>query len=165
MGISAKELKAALRKRHALEKGWLYAEEVDFIPNRFWSVDLRTRYRAQRPSGVYSCRIDAYAMAIWVHLSFERIAYEIKVSRNDFLRELRTPGKRFLAMEFSNSFYFVMPEGIATVDEVPKECGLMVYKNGKLRIRKRSPWTEVTEWPIGVIANLGRKWAEGGRIV
>ena len=55
----------------------------------------------------------------------KRICYEVKVSRADYFGELRHPLKRRIGMRYSNEFYFVVPGGMLSPDEVPAECGLI----------------------------------------
>ena len=68
-------------------------------------------------------RIDFWALNCWK--GHQRIAYEIKVSRQDFLKELKDPKKRRMALLFSNEFYFIAPKGLIKVEELPPECGLI----------------------------------------
>jgi len=42
----------------------------------------------------------------------KRICSEVKMSRADYLCELKHPLKRRLEMRYSNEFYFVVPGGI-----------------------------------------------------
>lgn len=62
------------------------------------------------------------------------IGFEIKVSRSDFSRDT----KHTIYMDNCTHFYFVAPEGIIDIDEIPKEAGLMIYnpKSKTLRIKK-----------------------------
>lgn len=53
------------------------------------------------------------------------IAFEIKVSRSDFLSELKKPDKKRLALHYSNEFYFVAPKGLIKPEELPNDCGLI----------------------------------------
>jgi hypothetical protein len=55
----------------------------------------------------------------------ERVCYEIKRSRADFLCEMKQPLKRRIGLRYSNEFYFVTPSGLLDVSEVPVECGLI----------------------------------------
>ena len=147
----------ALRERHTLERGWLYAEEVWCVPDSSWPDTLR-----RTPDGVYtgwSRSIDAYAMALWPSMRYERVAYEVKANRGDFLSELSDPGKRHYAMCLSNRMYFVMPDGVADKREIPDGCGIMLYRNGKVRVHKRAPWTWIEEWPTGFVACFGKRLA------
>lgn len=52
-------------------------------------------------------------------------AFEIKVSRNDFLNELNNPEKRRLALHFSHQFFFVTPKDLIQPHELPPEAGLI----------------------------------------
>lgn len=68
-------------------------------------------------------------------------AYEVKVSRGDYLRDDKWRG--YLA--FCNEFYFVCPDGLIKPEEVPEGAGLYwVAKTGtQLRRKKRAPTREV----------------------
>jgi len=76
----------------------------------------------------FSCgepnRIDAFWMADTPSKGLRRIAYEIKVSRSDFQREIKDPRKRRAALRVSNQFFFVTPKGLLKPEEIPLECGL-----------------------------------------
>lgn len=76
--------------------------------------------------------IDFFVMNVFPSKQFEKIAYEIKVSRSDFFNEIKNPNKRRFAMAMSNKFYFITPKGLLKPNEIPKECGLEeVCNNGK----------------------------------
>jgi len=68
-------------------------------------------------------RLDAWAQCLWG--DHERITYEVKVTRSDFLSEIRKPQKRKLGMFLSNLFFFVTPAGLVKPEEVPPACGLL----------------------------------------
>lgn len=70
-------------------------------------------------------RLDAFALNCLPHTAMKRICYEVKVSRADFLCEVRQPLKRRAGMRFSNEFYFVTPPGLVDLSEVPVDCGLI----------------------------------------
>lgn len=81
------------------------------------------------------------------------IEYEIKISRSDYLADFKKDGgKKHLSLkvgdEFKapNRFFFVVPEGLITVDELPSYAGLIYYygknnisivKAGKLIHKKK----------------------------
>ena len=54
-------------------------------------------------------------------------AFEIKVSRKDFLSDIKKPLKQRGARLYSNNFYYVTPKSLLTVDEIPLWAGLMEY--------------------------------------
>jgi hypothetical protein len=70
-------------------------------------------------------RLDAFALNCLPYLGMKRICYELKMSRADFLGEVRRPLKRRIGMRFSNEFYFVTPAGMLAHEEVPSDCGLI----------------------------------------
>jgi hypothetical protein len=70
-------------------------------------------------------RLDAFALNCLPHQAMKRVCYEVKVSRADFLCELRHPLKRRIGMRYSNEFYFVTPGEMLNPSEVPVECGLI----------------------------------------
>lgn len=61
--------------------------------------------------------IDALALNLAPSSKFQRIAFEIKVSRSDFLSELRDPDKSSKARAIADRFYFAMPRGIYRKDD------------------------------------------------
>lgn len=113
-GITADTIKALLRLRHEQPRAdwsaWAFFDE--FIPGT-----------GTAPSA--SSRIDAWAINVWPSGGFVTIAYEIKISRSDFLRELKDMHKRDWALTFSDQFYFVAPYGLINRAELPADCGLV----------------------------------------
>jgi len=70
-------------------------------------------------------RLDAYALNSLPHTSMRRVCYEVKISRADFLCEMKQPLKRRIRLRYSNEFYFVTPAGLLNTPEVRIECGLV----------------------------------------
>lgn len=92
------------------------------------------------PSGDGVQRMDVWAMKkSWSKPS--TIAFEIKVSRGDFLKDSKWTGY----LPYCNELYFVCPYGIIDSREVPAEAGLiMASKNGtNLYTKKKAPWRNV----------------------
>jgi len=87
--------------------------------------------------------IDAFAVSCWTAPSpGYSIAYEIKVDRQDFKREINDPDKRATFVANSNQFYFVTLPEVVNVEEIPPECGL-IYATDRLRIQKIAPQREL----------------------
>lgn len=86
----------------------------------FLELRTKTGYSHGNPRSV-----DAFHVWDVPSADFHRTAYEVKVSRADFMREVRNPAKRVDAMRLSNQFYFVAPAGLVEADEVPRGCGLV----------------------------------------
>lgn len=70
-------------------------------------------------------RLDAFALNCLPHLAMKRVCYELKMSRADFLSEVRRPLKRRIGMRFSNEFFFVTPPSLINLPELPVDCGLI----------------------------------------
>jgi hypothetical protein len=98
------------RALHAKGSEWLFLREL--------RVDTGRR-------GATLQRLDAFALNSLAYQGMKRICYEVKVSRSDFLSEVKHPLKRRIGMRYSNEFYFVTPAGLVDAREVPVECGLM----------------------------------------
>jgi hypothetical protein len=106
--------------------------------------------------GIDSQRCDLWTVDLWPS-SLERIAYEIKVSRADYVHELKHPEKRRLAMLISNRYCFAVPAGLIRHNEVPLDCGLVeVHPNG-IREVVSAPWRDIPPPTARFIAELARR--------
>lgn len=107
-------------------------------------------------------RIDAWVMDTWPGSNLRKTAFEVKVSRSDFKRELAQPDKRLAAMGVSNEFYFVVPATLVEPSEVPEGCGLLwVDVSGRLHEQKAAPRRSCGPLPEGFVAMLLRKAVHG----
>ena len=101
----------------------------------------------------------------------QRIGFEIKISRSDFLKEIKQPEKRKKLVDLTNRFYFVAPERMLNKEEIPEDCGLIEispYGGGnwrkiegyKVKTKKIALWTRAEEMK-GMWENLLRKaWGQ-----
>lgn len=111
-GIKSSTIKTLLRLRHSEPIGaWAFFDE--FMPG----IGM-----AQFGAGT---RLDGWAMNVWPSNGYKTIAYEIKVSRSDFLRDIKDPGKRAWALTFTDEFYYVAPRHLISAKELPDDCGLI----------------------------------------
>ena len=69
----------------------------------------------------------------------EPIAHEIKVRRADLLADLRKPAKCEAYRQLSSECWYVIREGIAEVDEIPPECGVLVAGDAGLEVARPAP--------------------------
>ncbi len=125
------EVLTALQARHQLPE-WVFVEELRF------GVGFQQRAHNER-------RIDAWAINCYPS-RMVRIAYEVKVSRGDFLKELKQPRKRAAALRVSNEFYFAAPAGLIKPEEIPDPCGLIEVAGGSWEnavVKLRAPWRDV----------------------
>lgn len=83
-------------------------------------------------------RVDGVAMELYESGGYIVTAYEIKVQRGDFLREIKNGRKNRFIREYADEFIFAVPHGLIGADEVPALDGLLyVSDEGKCRIQKR----------------------------
>ncbi len=94
-------------------------------------------------------RIDAAAFNCWPSKGHHRLAFEVKRTRGDFLRELKTPKKREWVEENFHQCYFVTPHGLVEKDELPEGWGLIyaTKKADKLRQVKQAVHRKVGPLP------------------
>lgn len=88
-------------------------------------------------------RMDAWAMnKSWAHPVVS--AYEVKVSRADFLKDNKWPAY----LPLCNQFYFVAPGGLIDLSELPAEAGLLTVagkgKGARLLTKKKAPHRDIT---------------------
>lgn len=66
-------------------------------------------------------------------------AFEIKVSRGDFLKDIKDNLKQRGARLYATNFFYVAPEGLIKPEEVPVWAGLMEYSFEDQRFRTKVP--------------------------
>ena len=75
--------------------------------------------------------------------------HEVKVSRADFLSDMKNPDKLQAYWGISNYLYYACPEGLIEKNELPNDCGL-IYEmtNSSWKTVKRAKKKDVTlsEW-------------------
>ena len=109
-------------------------------------------------------RLDLWAINVWPSEHLRRIAFEIKVSRPDFLAELRQPAKRRRALLLSNEFYFAAPAGLIAVSELPLEAGLMeITKDGYAHAKVAAPWRDTPAPSWRFFAAVARRLSADAR--
>lgn len=117
------------------------------------------------PNGLSSAKknvIDAMAIHCWDSPPGNgySVAYEVKVDRYDFMRELENPLKRQFFIDHSNEYYFVTPKGLLKETEIPASCGYMeVYETGLIITKIAQQRSNIT-YPPEFVASLLRKQDE-----
>ena len=149
--MTAEEITDALRRRHPMGKDrnglvlpWVFVPEMRFS----------TGYRNES-------RIDAVAVHTWPSTGYERWAFEIKVHRADWIRELRKPWKRAPWMQVCHRFVFVVAGTVKVhPSEVPEGCGLWTWTGKQLRTLVEPPAGTPVDPPVWWWASLTRRLAE-----
>jgi hypothetical protein len=150
--MNADDLYEALKRRHPLPE-WILVRELRIgtgYSSGEWDGRKWKRAKMQQ-------RIDAWALNCYPSKDFIKIAYEIKVSRSDFLNEKNDPEKRKAALEISDLFYFVAPRGLIAPMELPKDCGLLVvYDSGRSEILQEAPKRQAERLDWRLVASVLR---------
>jgi hypothetical protein len=100
------------------------------------NIELRVPVGAQ---GSVAYRPDVFSLvATYDETRLNPYVHEIKVSRSDFLQDVRNPEKRAGYAQLAEAVYYAAPAGMISVEEVPEECGLVVERElGKFEVLKR----------------------------
>lgn len=78
---------------------------------------------------------DAVALGLYRSRGRDLHGFEVKVSRSDWLRELKKPEKAERIAQYCDFWWIVVSEPeIAQIAELPAAWGLMVAFNGKLKV-------------------------------
>lgn len=90
------------------------------------------------------------------------IGHEVKVSRADWLAELRNLGKSEAWRRYCHRWYLVCPDHSIVRDDLPDGWGLMTLTpGGVLRVKAAAPENESREpMPVQVYAQLARSIAQ-----
>ena len=90
--------------------------------------------------------IDLLTVEMWASRGGERVAYEIKTSRGDFLSEMKDHKKTDNMLDMAHKAYFVFPKGLVKPEEVPLGCGFIeIDESGKVKVLRRAPNSPVTK--------------------
>ena len=159
----------ALEQRHnnggnGLTPAWVFATELSLCTgfSSFHQMLLPHERDAYVDAGISTFflpgRIDAYALHTWPTKKMLRLAYEVKVSRSDLLRELKHPEKRAGALAVSNQFYLVVAEGVKCLtSELDDEVGLIRWSRaGGLRTVKEPPYRKIPDPTVNFMMSLAR---------
>ncbi|MCG7309718.1 MULTISPECIES: hypothetical protein [Brachybacterium] len=91
------------------------------------------RYRDPR-------RADFLAQDCWTYHGLLLHGHEVKVSRSDWLTELRDPTKAEAVKRYCDRWWLVVPDRAIVHDDLPEDWGLMAPgRDGRLRVFRRAP--------------------------
>ena len=140
--------------------------EKDVFPAPWWILVRELAVDDLYPS---DRRIDAFAMRITSGIMKDKTggisggrlltswALEIKVTHEDFLRELSDPRKRIPAMDIAHRFAFVAPAGVIQKNEIPEGCGLIeIDGSGKVFIKVHSAYAPPKQPDWRLVASIAR---------
>jgi len=82
---------------------------------------------------------DAIAMSLWPSRGLEVTGYEVKVTRADWLRELRNPEKAETIFGYCDRWYVTALEGVIASGELPPTWGHKVFRAGRIDTEIEAP--------------------------
>ena len=91
----------------------------------------------------------------------EPIVHEIKVSRADLLGDLKNKDKRDAYLGLGGQCWYVLGcnakgDPIGEADEIPAECGVMVYTEGRIEVIRVEPKRPMAYLPFHVWMSLAK---------
>lgn len=119
--MNARDVKAAIARKFAPPAYAL-----------FYEVGEGTGARAGRYA-------DAVAMSLWPSRGCELVGFEVKVSRGDWLAELKQPEKSMPIQRFMDRWWIVTPPDIVRPGELPPTWGHFVVKASGLHCATQAP--------------------------
>ena len=140
--MKAEQIEAALAERY---KGRGWANFFQFRPMTSFEASLNA--------------IDLVVVGLW-HKHDKIIAFEIKVERSDFLKDLKEFKKKHrFALRISDEFYYVCPWGLIEKGEVPEDAGLMYVNIGcKIKIVKPALVRTIQHIPFQLFQGFAREF-------
>lgn len=131
----------------AVKKKWTAEEIVVRIRAKYGQKERYAVFE-QVASGTGAAAyswIDVVSVDLWPSDGLTRRAFEVKVSRGDFLAELANSAKNAWAKECFNEFWYVAPAGvIKDENELPENCGWLMPAGSRLITKRAASRREAT---------------------
>lgn len=106
-------------------------------------------------------RADCVAMGLWPSRGLYLEGIEIKVSRPDWIAELKDPSKADAVGKYCDFWWLAIADASIVRDgELPLNWGLLVLEGKALKVVKQAPKLEGAELDRGFVAALLRRAAE-----
>lgn len=100
---------------------------------------------------------DAIVVDLWPSSGNLIHGVEVKVSRSDWLTELRDPEKAEAFRPYCDHWWLAVPDAAIVRDDLPDGWGLLVVgRDGRLRQRRAAPRLDRQPMPFGMTAALLR---------
>lgn len=100
--------------------------------------------------------VDAAVFEMWPMHGLTRRAFEIKVSRGDFLRELKHPDKYQWCRQFFHEFWYVAPKDVIKIEELPEGVGWLYPAGSRLSTARQASHNRKPELNDTLLASFLR---------
>lgn len=116
-----------------------------------------------KSDGAFAARrvADMIVIDAWKSGRYELHGHEVKVSRGDWLRELKDPSKAAEFIPYMNRWWVaVAGESIVKPGELPDGWGLLVLRDERIRVACQAARRDALPLTAGRLASLGRAIAK-----
>lgn len=103
---------------------------------------------------------DAVSVGVWPSTGHEVKGFEIKVSRGDFLNEMKNPAKSLPIYKHCTRWCLAAPAGMVKPDELPATWGLYEFSGGTIKMKKQPALLTPEPITAGFLAALVRRAGE-----
>lgn len=149
------------------EKTWTAGRVVELLREKYKPAQRYAVFeQVANATGAYNrySWIDVAVVNLWPSDGAHRSAFEVKVSRADFMKEMQDPTKNAWARECFDYFYYVTAPGVVkSIDEIPEGCGWMLCTEKRVLVKKAARRREKVTLDSELLAALCRssqQWAE-----
>jgi hypothetical protein len=104
--------------------------------------------------------IDAAVFEMWPSKGLTRRAFEVKISRNDFLRELKQPEKYQWCRQYFHEFWYVAPKDVIKVEELPEGAGWLYPAGSRLITARQASHSRKADLSDELLASFLRSAAK-----
>jgi hypothetical protein len=118
---------------------------IDFLSSKVWTKGAYAWFtEVNAATGGLSCRrADALVVSCWPSRGIYAFGVEVKVDRQDWLKELRDPSKSAPIQRFCRHWWVATTPGIVRSEELPETWGLIEVDNLKRsKVVARAPKLE-----------------------
>lgn len=137
------------------------AEVKHAIAKRFALPEWATFFEVANGTGSNASRYaDAVAMNLFPSRGLTIHGFEIKISRSDWLRELKNPRKSEDIQKYCDFWWVVAPAGVVLPGELPSTWGHYELKGGKFYVAEKAPKLEAAVITRAFAAAMMRRCGE-----
>lgn len=130
------------------------------IATKFAAPEWATLFEVAPRTGGGTRYADAVAVNLWQSRGHAVHGFEIKVSRGDWLRELKDPAKAEEIQRYCDYWTIVAPKGVVADGELPPTWGLLEMRPDRLMQIKAGPKLDAQPITRAFFASLMRRGYE-----
>lgn len=139
------------------------SDDIKFLLDQKYHNPQKAMVAFEVANGTGMCsdrRADAISFEFWPSKGLSLTGYEFKVSRSDWLNELKQPEKSQAISQYCDHWYLVAPKDILKIDELPKGWGYIQATTKSLITKIAAPERDSIEIDRVFAASFIRKIIE-----